>query len=433
VGGGLPEAGGGALDRLSSAALVRERCGRILERGLEAGLEHFALRMERLPEAARRVAASTRRRYPSLEVPLHSRWRHFEAVKEGGRGRLLEEALARLDSAERARARIDLTVASVLLDAGAGERWRYTGRDGSVHRRSEGLAAASLDLFLAGGFSSDASRPLAVDAAGLEALDGAKLGRAFQASAENPLVGLAGRAALLARLASAMRALPAVFGPIARPRLGSLLDHLRGRAAGGEIPAEEVLRTLLDALAPVWQRDPGGAPSAAPGSAPSAQASAPPAAGLGDVWPHPAAGGSGADRGLVPLHKLPQWLAYSLVEPLEGAGLRVTEIDGLTGLAEYRNGGLFIDTGVLVPKREDALRTSHAVGSGLVVEWRALTVALLDRLVPLVRGALGLDSASLPLARMLEGGTWIAGRELARELRPGGGPPIRVEGDGTVF
>ena len=54
-----------------------------------------------------------------------------------------------------------------------------------------------------------------------------------------------------------------------------------------------------------------------------------------------------ATNGLVPLHKLSQWLAYSLIEPLQWAGITVTDIDGLTGLAEYRNGGLFIDAGVL--------------------------------------------------------------------------------------
>ena len=31
----------------------------------------------------------------------------------------------------------------------------------------------------------------------------------------------------------------------------------------------------------------------------------------------------------------------------------VTDIDGLTGLAEYRNGGLFIDTGVIVARDPD--------------------------------------------------------------------------------
>jgi len=64
------------------------------------------------------------------------------------------------------------------------------------------------------------------------------------------------------------------------------------------------------------------------------------------------------------------------------------------------------------------------------VEWRALTVALLDRLAPLVRERLG--AADLSLASILEGGTWVAGRRLA-DARRGGAPPIGVASDGTVM
>src|SRR5207302_983629 len=135
---------------------------------------------------------------------------------------------------------------------------------------------------------------------------------------------------------------------------------------------------------------------------------------LGDCWRHPALAGADAADGLVPLHKLSQWLAYSLIEPLQQAGLEVADIDGLTGLAEYRNGGLFVDTGVLVPRVPDGGR-EHDVASPLVVEWRALTVALLDHLAGMMRERLGLDAASLPLAKVLEGGTWAAGRRIARE------------------
>jgi hypothetical protein len=112
--------------------------------------------------------------------------------------------------------------------------------------------------------------------------------------------------------------------------------------------------------------------------------------------------------------------------------VRVRDLDALTGLAEYRNGGLFIDSEVLVPRHAEVTAVPHEVGSELVVEWRALTVALLDRIAPLVRERLGLDAAQMPLAAVLEGGTWAAGRELARR-RPDGGPPIRVVSDGTVF
>jgi len=170
-----------------------------------------------------------------------------------------------------------------------------------------------------------------------------------------------------------------------------------------------VLEAVLGALGEIWpgRESLGGVP-------------------LGDVWPHPAVG-------LVPFHKLSQWLTYSLVEPLEQAAVRVVGLDALTGLPEYRNGGLFLDGGVIVPKHRQVYTDVHAVSSTVVVEWRALTVALLDRTARAVRERLGLSVEQLPLAKVLEGGTWQAGREIARERRPDGTPPLRVDSDGTVF
>jgi hypothetical protein len=69
----------------------------------------------------------------------------------------------------------------------------------------------------------------------------------------------------------------------------------------------------------------------------------------------------------------------------------------------------------------------------MVIEWRALTVALLDRLADPVRSRLGRSAEAFPLARILEGGTWWAGRRLAAEKRPDGGPPFNIQSDGTVF
>ena len=111
----------------------------------------------------------------------------------------------------------------------------------------------------------------------------------------------------------------------------------------------------------------------------------------------------------------------------------MVDLDALTALAEYRNGGLLIDAGVLVPKHAAVLGEPHAGDSEVVVEWRALTVALIDRLADLVRDKLELSPAQLPLAKVLQGGTWSAGRALARQLRADGGPPLRVLSDGTLF
>ena len=118
---------------------------------------------------------------------------------------------------------------------------------------------------------------------------------------------------------------------------------------------------------------------------------------------------------------------------VQRAGFTVSDIDGLTGLAEYRNGGLFVDASVLNLHDPLQILQAHDVASELVVEWRSLTVALLDRLADVIRGRLGMNAETLPLARILEGGTWAAGRAIALEKREGGTPPITVVSDGTVF
>jgi Protein of unknown function (DUF1688) len=113
--------------------------------------------------------------------------------------------------------------------------------------------------------------------------------------------------------------------------------------------------------------------------------------------------------------------------------LPVADIDGLTGLAEYRNGGLFVDCGVIEPREPALLRHRLDALSEPVVEWRALTVTLLDRLASRVLDRLGKTAEEFPLARVLEGGSWVAGREIARERRADGASPFTIISDGTLF
>ena len=397
-------------DWLLTPEAVRHHCGELFRAGLDGRLAHFALDMDRLPGAADIVCETIAADYPSLDIPPHARWRHFVI---DGLDRWAEIA-ATLDGdrAERARVECELAITSVLLDAGAGPAWRYRDRrTGKDLARSEGLALASLELFAAGGFSSRRDNPLQADAAGLAAVTTAALERAFQVTPDNPLAGAEGRAALIRRLARVVAATPQVFGAD-RPRLGHLADHLLALSQAGRIAARTVLIALLRILGPIW-----------PDRIELAGRN------LGDTWPHPAAGGAG----LVPFHKLSQWLAYSLIEPLARLGVEVTDTDALSGLAEYRNGGLFIDTGVIVPRRPAATTTAFAPSSELVVEWRALSVCLLDEIAGLVRRELGRDRRQLPLASILQGGTWTAGRRLAAALRPDGRPPIAIVSDGALF
>lgn len=137
---------------------------------------------------------------------------------------------------------------------------------------------------------------------------------------------------------------------------------------------------------------------------------------------------------LVPFHKLTQWLIYSLIEALESMlDLKVTGKEQMTTLAEYRNGGLLLDTGVLALRDPVYLAQELHVGSELIVEWRAMTVVLGDKIAAELRKRLGKSEDQLPLSKVLEAGTWHAGRSLARSLRPDGSPPLKIRSDATVF
>ena len=470
------------LALLRDPATIRVRCAAVLKSVEDNNSANFRLDREALGTVADRVAALTLRRFPDLRIPYHSRWRHFEA---GGIDRKaeLDQLLQGRDRAERARVHFDLTVVSVLLDAGAGPRWHYTeskvldalalpaqhhgsddllalldraarpkaaadAADGPpaepaadaapiasiapattpdrpenrpTYTRSEGLGVASFRAFLAGAFSSHRDDALRCDAAALQAVDAAALRGVFQATPSNPMVGLEGRAGLISRLGEALHDEAKRDGVAARP--GLLFDRLTDNGRRSEVSATELLDVLLRVFAPIWKS--GSLVQGLP---------------AGDVWPHRWSGdatGSGEHNpttaGWVPFHKLSQWLAYSLLEPLEWAGVKVTGLDALTGLPEYRNGGLLLDAGVIVPRNPRDLERTWKAGDEFIVEWRALTVVLLDELAVLVRQRLGRTAEQLPLACILEGGTWAAGREIAKELRSDGAPPLKIDSDGTIF
>lgn len=403
------------LRALRSSAAVRRRCGLVARHVADGHSAHFTLDESRLDTVAAFVASVTREAYPDLVIPYHSRWRHFSA--DGvDRWSGLRQELRKLSRQDIGRAAIDLATVSVLLDAGAGAAWRYREpATGAVLARSEGLAVASLDMFRAGAFSSDRNAPYRVDSAALERLDAAALARGFQVRPDNPLVGLDQRVALLNRLGRALAQRADLFG-VTPARPGNLVDRLL-RDDPRAVSAPDLLATLLDGLSSIWpagfMRD---------------------GVALGDAGLHPAVRTTDRSDGIVPFHKLTQWLTYSLIEPIEEAGFVVADLDGLTALPEYRNGGLLIDLGVIRPRRPLDPAIRHDVGSELVVEWRALTVTLMDRLRDPVRQHLGLTDKPFPLATMLQGGTWSAGRRIAGTLRPpAGDPPIAIAADGTVF
>jgi len=409
---------------------VRERCHKMLQLATADKLEYFEVDMTRVDSVASTVVDCMRRHHPELNIPAHSRMRHFE-VNGYDRVGELESRWKRfhIDALERTRREIDLIVVSVLLDAGAGPAWKYTdhGGGGRPVTRSEGLALASLDMFRNALFSSAKNNAQRVDSFGLRALRLDDLERGFQVSESNELVGLRGRYNMLQRLANALENHPEIFGsPQGLFRPGYLVDYILKHAYSRtqRVSIRVLWQALMDSMISVF---PDGSQL-----------------GFGDAYRYPRLTGAPVRSvfeeaptdfsEVVPFHKLAQWMAYSLVEPLSDLGVQFVDTWLLTGLAEYRNGGLFIDTKLVKPRNPHYVLTGvFNVDSPVVVEWRALTVALLDKTAISVWDRLGMTERELPMSKILEGGTWRAGRELAFQLRENGTPPITVDSKGDVF
>ncbi len=392
------------IDYLLSPKAIRESTKAIYDYTV-AGKGYFNIHMEKLNPCVDYVLVVIKENYPTLDIPFHSRWGHFRA---GGvnRENILNQRIVHNEPLEKARCKLDLVITSVLLDAGSGPKWSYKEESSDqTFARSEGLGIASFHMFLNGAFSSDSNKALQADSLGLKNLTEDSVNKYFQVTPENPLVGVAGRVSLLKNLGAAVENSP--LFPRRRP--GSIIDYLMSKY-GNEIPAEGLLRAVLDGLGSIW-----------PGRINLDGVN------LGDVWKHHATGE------LIAFHKLSQWMTYSLVEPLLEAGLKVTGAEKLTGLAEYRNGGLILDFGLITAKNPSDLQKSWKPEEDFIIEWRALTVCFLDLIGEAVQKNLGKTPQEFPLAKVLEGGTWWAGRKIAAEKRPGGGPPFQIISDGTVF
>jgi len=396
---------------LRALGKTREQCLRIYDLAKKGELAHLLLDESKLSAAVDVTEQTIKAHYPKLDIPRHSRMRHF------GDARIADLMKGwNCDLTEKARRLFDLVTVSVLLDAGAGPSWSYLDESGKTAGASEGLAAASLNMFLKGAFSSDPAMPTRVNAYALQNMTHEALAAGLQVNPKNPLLGLEGRVNLLKKLGAALDANPDMFGTeVARP--GNMVDHIMTKVKDGIVDVSHIWHCCAEGLHTIWPLQANGILS-------------------GDVWMHSKLAGNGDTPGLdlVPFHKLTQWLVYSLIDVLEAhIGVKTSGQNNLTALSEYRNGGLFIDTGVIQLKDSQWLSAEVNVGTELVVEWRALTVILVDKVADELRKRFGKTVETLSLAQVLEGGTWRAGREIAKKMRPDGGPPLMIRSDGTVF
>lgn len=383
------------IDYILSPKAIRDRTKDIFEMARN-GHTHFKVDLGKMNFAVDYVLKVIHGNYPDLHIPFHSRHGHLKA---GGIDRLQG-----LDT----KSKIDLVVVSVLLDAGAGDTWKYFEKSSNKpFARSEGLAVASFHMFKAGAFSKD-KKPCA-DIDGLKNIKAKDLEEHFQVTAQNPLVGVDGRIHLLNSLAKVIEKYPTLFR---NGRVGDMLDNFDSKSVKGV----DVLQFILKVFGEIWPSRISLGNQC-----------------LGDVWSYKPLGPGNSTRSLVPFHKLSQWLSYSVMMPMIEHGIEITGVDELTGLAEYRNGGLMLDLGLIELRDKSLQNKNHPPQSELIIEWRALTVQLLDLLGDAIREKLKMSKEDLPLAKVLEGGTWHAGRKIAKEKREGGGPPLNILSDGTLF
>ncbi len=395
------------VEYLLTTKAIRERSKKLFDLNVK-GLGHFNYHPEKWDEVADFVYKVILENYPDLNIPFHSRLGHFRPGKIE-RLNWEELGLSKLSNLDKFKVLIDLIIPSVLLDAGAGDLWKFhETKTGLTFNRSEGLGIASFHMFLNKRFSS--KNLIQTDSVGLTQLTLETLEKDFQVSKENPLVGSIGRLNLLKALGRVMLENPKDF-PNQRP--SDLINFIKVEDV---IDGEKVLNALLTKLGGIW-------PSRLKIDG----------IDLGDCWSHPNLGPKDSLESLVPFHKLSQWLSYSLLDAALVSGFRVSNVEKLTGLPEYRNGGLFLDLGLITAKNPSDLTRGVEASEAFTIEWRAMTIVLLDDLAQRIQTKLKKTESEFPLAKVLEGGSWWAGRKIAKLKRPDSSPPLKIISDGTVF
>lgn len=323
------------IEFFRSLPAIRERCSSVFALGEKGELDFWELDLSQQDAIVDFVCELIARDYGTdySKIPPHGRARHV--VGDRMSPLVAQWEKAEVDPLDQARRLLDFMVVSVLLDAGAGNVWKFQPKDGAAAiNRSEGLAVASLEMFEAGLFSSDATQPHRVDgafpvlsalsdvesflltwsgiAAGLSRVSESQIAAAMQVTEANPMDGIEGRAGLLVRLGSVLSESKNApyFSRNGECRPGNLLDYLLAHPSTKPIPSPNSapVAVEMDAL---WEVVMKGFSDVWPADRTKFEGVA-----LGDVWPVDCLQKRAKEAGdeLVPFHKLSQWLTYSLIE-----------------------------------------------------------------------------------------------------------------------
>ena len=403
-----------ALRGLLNAAAVRERAHEMLDLGARRRARRLGGRSR--PARRRRptlTAAVTREHYPDLDIPFHARWRHF--VVGGATSAAGSRAGADARRGARLRSRHPLGAARRRRRAGLalsrpGDRQelrplRRARRRQPAHVRGRRLLGRS-------------ASPLRVDAA--------------RCSADRETSRAASRSGRAIRWSASTAAPPCSAGSARRCRRGRTCSLARSRARAGST-------TLLAA-----QADGGTPAGAGDPRSPARGARADLGGPAGDrrrrarrlLAASRRSGATTRPTASCRLHKLSQWLAYSLIEPLRGGRHRGRSTStaspaspniAMAGCSSIPACSRLADPGRC---RRGAHRSSRPADRRLARD---------DRRAARPARAAG-PRAARRRREALPAGPHARGRHLggrppdrAPKRRADGGPPFTIISDGTVF
>jgi len=108
--------------------------------------------------------------------------------------------------------------------------------------------------------------------------------------------------------------------------------------------------------------------------------------------------------------------------------MNVINTDFLMALPEYRNGGMIIDMNIIELIDNDFSKSHHDISSDIIIEWRALTVCIIEILKDKINTKL---NKNFHMGQILEGGTWAIGREMSKKRF--GASPLMIISNGTIM
>jgi uncharacterized protein DUF1688 len=374
---------------------IRRKAHDVLERAVDGDLSHVGVDLSKMDNVLLAVLEVTKENYPDFQIPPHGVWRDFEA---GGFDRWGALASARgFESAEEMLvAAADLAIVAAYMKTRHPDGWVFEDlMTGTEATGTQASALAAFHMFAAGSFSSDMSDPYRVDAGSLIRMDIGELADALQWDPQNDAGLLEDMQRHLKRLGEALALRPDLFseGDVTRP---GLLATRLAKQSSSAVDAAIALDRFLEALAPVWD---GGAVSGE--------------IALGDCFAHSQFPEVDLEQ-LIPFHLAAQEIVYSLVEPFAWAGWAVSGLENLSAPADQAHVALFSQAGVLSARQPDEKLTgSEALNR--MIELRATSMALTDKLADMLCAKLQVTSDQLPLSCVLEGGTSRAGARILQQ------------------